>query len=70
MKITVLESVIGILAFDESNALVDYVLFPKDAKIIGETMSKIEAGRIVDEQTLLIEKLKSKGYTSFVLENS
>jgi nucleolar protein 56 len=33
-------------------------------------MLKIEAGRIVDEQTLLIERLKSKGYTSFVLENS
>ncbi len=70
MKVTVLESVIGILAFDENIALVDYVLFPKEAKIVGETMLKMEAGRIVDEQTSLIERLKSKGYTFFILENS
>ena len=70
MKVTVLESVIGILAFDENNALVDYVLFPKDAKTVGETLLKMEAGRIVDEQTSLVERLKSKGYTFFVLENN
>jgi nucleolar protein 56 len=70
MKATVLESVIGILAFDENNTLVDYVLFPKDAKIVGETLLKIEAGRIVDEQASLVDRLKSKGYTFFILENS
>ncbi len=70
MKVTVLESVIGILAFDENNALVDYVLFPKDAKTVGETLLKMEAGRIVDEQSSLVERLKSKGYTFFVLENN
>jgi len=69
MKATVLESVIGILGFDENNALVDYILFPKDSKTVGETMLKIEAGRVVDEQTTLIERLKSKGYTFFVFEN-
>jgi nucleolar protein 56 len=45
-------------------------LFPKDAKTVGETLLKMEAGRIVDEQTSLIERLKSKGYTFFVLENN
>ena len=70
MKATVLESVIGVLGFDEKNALVDYVLFPKDAKTVAETMLKIEAGRIVDELTSLIERLKSKGYIFFVFENS
>ena len=69
MKATILESVIGVLGFDEKNALVDCVLFPKDAKAIAETMLKIEAGKIVDEQTTLIERLKSKGYTFFVFEN-
>jgi nucleolar protein 56 len=70
MKATVLESVIGILGFDEKNTLVDYVLFPKDAKTVAETMLRIEAGKIVDEQTSLIERLKSKGYTFFIFENS
>jgi len=70
MKVTVLESVIGILGFDEKNALVDYVLFPKDAKVVGETMLRIEAGKIVDQQTSLIERLKQAGYTFFTFENS
>jgi nucleolar protein 56 len=70
MKATILESVIGVLGFDEKNALIDYALFPKDAKTVGDAMLKIEAGRIVDEQTSLIERLKSKGYTFFVFENS
>jgi nucleolar protein 56 len=70
MKATVLESVMGILGFDEKNALVDFVLFPKDAKTVGETMLRIEAGRIVDEQTSLVERLKSRGYTFFIFENS
>jgi nucleolar protein 56 len=69
MKVTVLESVIGILGFDEKNVLVDYVLFPRDAKAVGETMLRIEAGRIVDEHTSLIERLKSRGYTFFIFEN-
>ena len=70
MKATILESLIGVLGLDEKNALIDCVLFPKDAKTVGETMLKIETGRIVDEQTTLIERLKSKGYTHFVFENS
>jgi hypothetical protein len=70
MKVTVLESVMGILGFDENNALVDYVLFPKDAKTVAETLLRMEAGRIVDEQTSLIERLKSKGYTFFIFENN
>jgi nucleolar protein 56 len=69
MKVTVLESVIGVLGFDEKNALVDYVLFPKDAKVVGETMLRIEAGKIVDQQTSLIERLKQGGYTFFTFEN-
>jgi len=70
MKATILESVMGVLGFDEKGTLVDYVLFPRDAKNIAETLLKIEAGKIVDEQITLIERLKSKGYTFFVFENT
>jgi nucleolar protein 56 len=70
MKATILESVMGILGFDEKGTLVECVLFPRDARIVAETLLKIEAGRIVDEQSTLIERLKSKGYTFFVFENT
>jgi len=70
MKATILESIMGVLGFDENNTLIDYVLFPKEPKKTAETLLKIEIGRIVDEQTTLIEKLKSKGYTFFTFENA
>ena len=70
MKATILESVMGILGFDEKGDLVDYILFPRDARAIAETLLKIEAGKIVDEQATLIERLKSKGCTFFVFENT
>ena len=70
MKVTILESVMGILGFDEKGTLIDCVLFPRDARTTAETLLKIEAGRIVDEQSTLIERLKSKGYTFFVFENT
>ncbi len=70
MKATIVESVIGVLGFDEKHALIDYALFSKEPRKTAETISSIESGRIVDEQTALIERLKSKGYTFFVFENT
>jgi len=70
MKATIVESVMGVLGFDENNELIDYALFPKDSKKIAESLLKIEAGKIVDELAELIEKLKTKGYNSFLFENT
>jgi len=70
MKITIVESVMGALGFDENNMLIDYVLFPKEPQRVAETLLKIATGRIVDEQATLIEQLRSKGYTFFVFENA
>ncbi len=70
MKATIVECIIGVLGFDENNELIDYALFPKDSKKIAESLTKIESGKIVDELTAVIEKLKTKGYNSFVFENS
>jgi nucleolar protein 56 len=69
MKATIVESIMGVLGFDENNELIDYALFPKDSKKIAESLFKIENGKIVDELTELIEKLKINGYNSFVFEN-
>jgi len=69
MKATVLECVMGVLAFNQENELVESVLFPKDAGRIAESLGKIEAGKIIDEIVKLIESLKAKGYTFFIFEN-
>jgi nucleolar protein 56 len=60
----------GVFGFGEKNELVDRVLFPKDAKEIAERLRKIETGKVVDEIDTLIEKLRSKGYNTFVFESS
>ncbi len=70
MKATIVESVMGILGFDENNTLIEYVLFPKEPVKIAEALLKIEVGKVIDEQATLVEKLKSKGYTFFVFENN
>jgi len=70
LKAAIVDCVMGIFAFNEKNELIDNVLFPKDAGKIAENLAKIEAGKIVDELTTLIERLKAKGYTFFVFENT
>ncbi|RLI44473.1 C/D box methylation guide ribonucleoprotein complex aNOP56 subunit, partial [Candidatus Bathyarchaeota archaeon] len=70
MKATIVECVMGIFGFGINNELVDKVLFPKDAKETAERLEKIEAGKLTDEMVTLIERLKDKGYTTFVFERS
>jgi nucleolar protein 56 len=69
MKATIVECSFGILAFDEENKLIGDVLFPKKPQLVAEALIKIEAGKIVEEVTELIEKLKKSGCGVFVFEN-
>jgi len=70
MKATIVECLMGALAFGEANKLVDHVFFPKDPLAIAERLGKIEAGKIIEEMVTLVEKLRGKGYTTFVFESS
>ena len=70
MKAAIVESVMGIFGFDENNALIDCVLFPKEPVKIAEALLKIGAGKVIDEQITLVETLKSRGYSVFVFENA
>lgn len=67
---TVVLSSFGIMAFDEENRLTDKVLFPRKPQAAAKILEKIEAGKITDEVTELIRKLKEKGYDCFVFENA
>jgi len=70
MKATIVECVMGVFGFGETNELVDKVFFPKNPRETAEKLGKIEAGKVVDEIATLLERLRAKGYTTFVFESS
>jgi len=70
VKATIIECVLGVLGFDEANKLVEFVSFPKEPEKIAESLAKIEAGKVTEEVSTLVKKLKAKGYTFFVFENA
>jgi nucleolar protein 56 len=69
VKATIVESVIGVFGFGEDNKLAEKVFFPKDPQETAEKLRKIEEGKLIEEISSLIDKLRAKGYTHFVFEN-
>jgi len=69
LKATIITSVMGILAFGEDAKIAGKVLFPKDALGIAEKLVTIESGKAINEITVLVQRLREKGYTTFVLES-
>jgi nucleolar protein 56 len=69
VKATIVESVMGVFGFGEDNAVVEKVFFPKDPVETAERLKKLEDGTLLDEVSELVDKLKAKGYMSFVFEN-
>ena len=69
VKATIVESVMGVFGFSEDNTVVEKVFFPKNPVETAERLKKLEEGMLLDEVSELVEKLKAKGYTSFVFEN-
>ncbi len=70
MKATIIVSLIGVLGFGEDGGVVDQVLFDKDPKLIAEKLQLTDAGKEIDEVVSLVQRLKEKGYASFVFENT
>jgi nucleolar protein 56 len=70
MKATVIQSLIGVLSFDEEGHMVDKIVYSKDPKLIAEKTNLAEAGKTLDETIALVQQLKEKGYTTFVFENA
>lgn len=70
METTVIMCPFGILAFNGKKELVDYVLFPKKPKKAAEIIYNLKAGKLVDEMTSLLERLKKEGYEKMVFENA
>ena len=70
VKVTVLESVVGVFGFGEDNEVVEKAFFSKDVVEAAKRLQKIENGALVDEMSVLVDGLKAKGYTCFVFENA
>ena len=70
MKATIIETTFGMLAFDEENKLIEKTLFPKKPQAAATALMKIDAGKIPDELTRLIDALKKKDYTAFTFERA
>lgn len=69
MKAFIIVFPFGVAAFDEKNALVDKVLFPKKPQAAARSLLKTESGKISDEVFSLVTLLKNAGYDSFVFDN-
>lgn len=70
MKATIVESVMGVFGFDKNNQLVEKAMFPRDAIEVAKSILNIEEGAPVEEISFLVDGLMTKGYTSFVFDNS
>lgn len=70
MKVTIVESSFGMLAFDQENKPIATVLFPKQPQSAARALVNIETGKIIDEVSSLVTALKEKGYDTFIFENS
>lgn len=70
MKVTVVQSLIGVLGFDENSQVVDKVLFDRDPKLIAERMMLAESGKALEETVSLVQQLGKKGFTTFAFENT
>lgn len=70
MKVTVIQSLIGVLGFDDNSQVIDKILFSKDPKAIAEKLLLAESGRALNETITLVRQLMKQGYSEFIFENA
>jgi nucleolar protein 56 len=68
VKVSIVECVVGFLAFDRENRIVESVLFPKPVGQAVEALTNLTKGVVPEELTELILKLREKGVTELVFE--
>ena len=69
MQASIVESIIGIFAFDDSQKLIMKSIFKADPEGIAKNITKLQDGEIIDEVDSIAEQLKGKGFDEFVLED-
>ena len=64
MEAYIINSLIGVFAFDKNGKLLDKILYSKPPDKI---LNKITGEELTIEEKKIIEKLKKKGVTNFIL---
>src|SRR4030043_12258 len=70
MKALIVQFPCGFAAFNEKGKLTDQDLLPKKPQAAAKALAKIEAGKVSDELSALVNKLKDAGYDVFAFENA
>jgi nucleolar protein 56 len=68
-KAYIVESVFGLLAFNEKGNLIGKALFPRNPEEASTLALKIERGELVGEAEKLIKQLKDEDYSFLIFEN-
>ncbi len=69
LKATIVETAIGLLAFDEGSILREQLLYAGKPEAAARTLSQLETGTVTNELVELVDRLKKKGFDTLVFEN-
>lgn len=69
MKALIIQFPFGVVAFNQQNEVVGYVLFPKKPQAAAQTIAKLETGKF-DQLSSLITQLQDAGYDVFAFDRS
>jgi nucleolar protein 56 len=70
VKAIIIQCPFGMVAFNEETKLIGQVLFPKEPQKAARILARIEAGKMVGEVAELVDRLRKKGFDTFVSENT
>ncbi len=70
MKAIIIESSIGVLAFNEKHKFVMAALFPKKPEKAARILNKIQKGNPEEPVIQILQKLKENGYENYAFTNS
>jgi len=69
LKAYLVECPIGIFALDAKGKVVDKVLFGKDKQKVADKLSQLRSGELIEEISLLLDKLLRNRFKTLVIEN-
>lgn len=67
-KISLVECIVGVFAFDEQNEDIDACFFSKNVEEAARSIKRLQKGESVDEVIRLVERLYQRGNREFVCE--
>jgi nucleolar protein 56 len=69
LQASIVESIIGVFAFDDSLKLITKNVFKPDPEEIAMKVIKLQEGETIDELDAVADQLREKGFDEFVLED-